>query len=241
MIENLIGNFESYLHGSFILGFLASYIAGVLVGLTPCVYPVIPIIVGFIGAKENTPAGNSTFRHFLLSLIYVCGMAVTYMVLGGISALSGMLFGSIQSNPWIYFAAGNLCFFLGLSMLGFFKINIRTPLFMQKLQEKDRGGILGSFLLGATSGMLIGPCTGPVLAALLVFVATRQNILFGMSLLFVFAFGMGTLMIIMGTFAGILRSLPRSGYWMVNIQKIFGWILVATGEYYLIIAGQFWL
>ena len=237
MIENFIGNYEGYLHGSVAVALLGAYIGGVLIGFTPCVYPVVPIIVGFIGARSS----DSKIRGFILSLIYVCGMAMAYTVLGAIAALSGTLFGQIQANPWIYFLAGNLCLFMGFSMMGLFRVNVAMPGFIMKYQKLSRGGILGSFLLGATSGMLIGPCTAPVLAVLLVFVATKQNVAFGMILLFVYAFGMGTLMIAMGTFASILRNLPKSGVWMVAIQKIFGWILVGAGEYYLIISGQLFL
>lgn len=236
-MENLVGNFETYLHASFLMAFLAAYLGGIMVGLTPCVYPVIPIIVGFIGARGS----RSKSRNFLLALIYVLGMALTYTVLGGFAALTGKLFGQIQANPWVYFAFGNIALFLGLAMMDLFTLNFRMPGFMQKLQGENRGGYVGSFLLGSTSGILVGPCTAPVLAVMLVFVGTQQNVVFGMGLLFVFALGMGTLMILLGTFAGILGGLPKSGSWMVLIKKVFGLILVGVGEYYLIMAGQLWL
>jgi thiol:disulfide interchange protein DsbD len=80
-----------------------------------------------------------------------------------------------------------------------------------------------------------------VLAVLLSFVATSQNIVFGMSLFFIFAFGMGTLLIILGTFAGLMTSLPKSGMWMTKVSHICGWILLAVGEYFLIQAGMLWI
>jgi cytochrome c-type biogenesis protein len=235
-MDAFVGNMETYLHGSFLLAFAAAYIGGVLVGFTPCVYPILPIIVGFIGARQA-----SKLRGFILSIVYVAGMALTYTVLGGVAALSGKLFGQLQSNPWIYFVAGNICFFLGFSMMDMFQINFRMPGFLAKYQDVSRGGIVGSFLLGVTSGLLVGPCTAPVLAVLLVFVATAQNVAFGMSLLFIFAIGIGTLMIVLGTFAGVLASLPKSGAWMIVVKKVFALVLVGAGEYYLIIAGQLWL
>ncbi len=236
-MDSFVGNFEHYLHGSALLAFAAAYIGGILVGFTPCVYPVMPIIIGFIGARES----GSRIRSFVLSLVYVAGMALTYTALGGFAALSGKLFGQIQANPWIYFVAGNICLLLGLAMMDMFSINFRMPGFLAKFQDVNRGGFLGSFLLGATAGFLIGPCTAPVLAVLLVFVATKQSVAFGMSLLFIFAVGIGTLMIILGTFAGILARMPKSGAWMMIVKKAFGLILVGAGEYYLIIAGQLWL
>lgn len=237
MLETITGNLETYLRGSFVLALLATYAGGVLVGFTPCVYPVLPIVIGYIGAREE----KSNARRFILSVVYVFGMALTYTILGGFAALTGKLFGQLQANPWFYLAVGNIILFLGLSMLDMFVLNINMPGFMMKIQSAGRGGFLGSFLLGATSGMLIGPCTAPILAVLLVFVASKQNVLFGMSLLFVFAIGMGTLMIILGTFAGILANLPKSGAWMTVVKKAFGWILVGVGEYYLIMAGRMWL
>ena len=235
-MDAFVGNMETYLHGSFLLAFAAAYIGGVLVGFTPCVYPVLPIIVGFIGARRA-----SRLRGFALSIVYVAGMALTYTALGGFAAMSGKLFGRLQANPWIYLAAGNICFFLGFSMMDLFQINFRMPGFIARYQDVNRGGLVGSFILGVTSGLLIGPCTAPVLAVLLVFVATAQNVAFGMSLLFIFAVGIGTLMIVLGTFAGILASLPKSGAWMIVVKKVFALVLVGAGEYYLIIAGQLWL
>jgi thiol:disulfide interchange protein DsbD len=85
--------------------------------------------------------------------------------------------------------------------------------------------------------MIIGPCTAPVLGVLLGFVALRTNLILGMSLLFVFAFGMGTLLIIAGTFAGMIAALPRTGKWMNKINFVFGCLLIGAGEYFLYTAG----
>jgi thiol:disulfide interchange protein DsbD len=86
----------------------------------------------------------------------------------------------------------------------------------------------------------MGPCTVPVFAALLSYVATSQNLILGMGLLFIFAFGMGTLLILIGTFTGLLTGMPKSGAWMVRITRLSGWLLLAVGEYFLIKAGGFW-
>ena len=198
IVENFASNFEFYLHKSAILALFAAYAGGLLVGFTPCIYPVVPIIVGFIGGRGS----GSKLKSFVLSLLYVVGMALSYTILGGVAALSGKLFGQIQTNPWIYFVVANICILLGLSMMDVFNLSLSMPRFLSQAREVKRGGALSSLLLGATSGLLVGPCTAPALAVLLLFVATRQNVPFGMSLLFVFAFGMGTLMIILGTFAG---------------------------------------
>jgi len=234
MIENLLGNLHLYLQGSILLAFLAAYIGGVLVGFTPCVYPLIPITVGFIGAQGS----SSKLRGFLLSLFYVLGLAITYSIMGAFAVLSGKLFGQMQTTPLTYFIMANLCIFMGLAMLGVFNISLPFPQKLVRLTDgNNKKGWFGSFLIGATSGIIIGPCTAPVLAVLLGFVAVRINLILGISLLFVFAFGMGTLLIIAGTFAGLIAALPRSGKWMTKINYIFGWILIGAGEYFLYTAG----
>jgi len=237
MVENFVGGLSAYLQESVFLSFVAVYLGGVLISFTPCIYPVIPITVAFIGAR-----GGSKGRSLFLSLIYVLGMAVTYTILGAFAALSGKLFGQIQSNPWTYFVIGNICILMGLSMFDVFTISVRTPAFIARMQSKKKmGGIAGGFLVGAASGLVMGPCTAPVLAVILSYAATRQNVAYASGLMFVFACGMGTLLILAGTFAGLLAGIPKSGVWMVRISRLFGWILLGAGEYFLINAGVLWV
>jgi thiol:disulfide interchange protein DsbD len=237
MVEQFIQGLSVTLPESFFLAYLTVYLGGVLVSFTPCVYPVVPITIAFIGARGGTSRG----RGFLLSVVYVLGMAVTYTALGGIAALSGKLFGQMQTSPWIYFVMANLCLFMGLSMLDVFMLPFRIPQFIARIQPREQTqGLASSFLVGAASGLVVGPCTAPVLAVLLGYAATRQNPIYAMSLLFVFSIGMGTLLIILGTFAGLLASLPKSGLWMTKIGHLSGWLLIAAGEYFLIQAGILW-
>lgn len=237
MIEAFVENAAHYLQSSSLLAYLAVYAGGVLVSFTPCTYPVAPLTVAFIGAHSS----GSKLKGFVLSLVYVFGMALTYTAIGAAAALTGRLFGQIQSNPWMFFLMANVCLLMGLSMLGAFALPIRTPRFVARLQprEKTRGAV-GALLVGAASGLVMGPCTAPVLAVLLGFAATRQSVPYAMSLLFVFSFGMGTLLILLGTSAGVLANLPRSGMWMTRVNKIFGWLMIAAGEYFLLQAGMLW-
>ena len=234
-MEGFLENPEQLLQGSFVIAFLAAYAAGVLVSFTPCVYPLAPIIVAYVGARGE----SSKARAFFLSLVYVLGMAVTYTALGAVSAMTGKLFGQIQSSPWTYFIVANVCIVLGLSMLDAFTFNISLPGFASA--PAGRKGFAGSFIVGATSGLILGPCTTPILGVLLAFVAARQDVIYGMALLFVFSLGMGTLLLCLGTFSGLIGSLPRAGSWMVAVKKAFGVILLGLGEYFLITAGQYWV
>ena len=238
MMGNVLASFSSYLAEASWLAFPAVYLGGILISFTPCVYPVAPITIAFIGAHSS----GSRWKGFGLALVYVLGMAVTYTLLGALAALSGTLFGQIQTNPWTYFLLANVCIVMGLSQLGALALPWQTPRCFAKLQRREKAtGVLGSFLVGVVSGLVVGPCTAPVLATLLSYVAARQNVILGMSLLFVFSLGMGTLLILLGTFAGLLSSLPKSGAWMKRISHLAGWILLAMGEYLLINAGILWV
>lgn len=235
MIENLVSNLPFYLERSATLAFFAAYLGGILISFTPCTYPLIPVTVGFIGIQGSSSRG----RGFLLSLIYVAGMAATYALLGAAAALSGRIFGQMQTNFWTYFIMANICLVMGLSMLDVFNISIPVPQKLMKLTGGNgKKGFLNSFLIGAVSGVVIGPCTAPALGVLLGYVAVKTNVLLGMGLLFVFAFGMGTLLIIAGTFAGVIAALPRSGAWMTKIKCISGMLLIGAAEYFLYIAGR---
>jgi thiol:disulfide interchange protein DsbD len=232
-MESLFANIEPIIRSNPALAFVAVFIAGVFVGFTPCVYPVIPITLGYIGAKSV----GQKWKGFFLSLVYVLGIAVTYALLGAAASLSGKLFGQVGSSPISYFVIANICLLLGLAMLGVFSfppISIAGP-----KVPTAQGGYFGAFMVGLLSGLIMGPCTAPVLAAILVYVGTKQNVVYGFSLLFVFGYGMGFLLILLGTFTGLLSSMPKSGRWLEWIKKGFGWILILTAEYFLIKAGGF--
>lgn len=237
MIDQFINGMSLYLQdSSLLLAFLAAWLGGILVSFTPCVYPVIPITIAFIGAHGRV----SKLKSFILSIVYVLGISFTYSVLGAVAALQGRLFGQIQANPWTYVIVANIFIFMGLSMLGIFVLPVRTPGFLSRVQPKKKGA-LNVFFTGAVSGMVMGPCTFPVFAALLGYVASTQKILSGVGLLFTFAFGMGTPLILLGTFTSLLTSMPKSGAWMVGVTHVSGWILLLMGEYFLIKAGGFWI
>ncbi len=230
-----LDNIEHLIQVNPLLAFAAVFAAGVLVSFTPCVYPVIPLTLGVIGARS----AGSRWRGFTLSLVYVLGMALTYAVLGAFAALSGKLFGRVGSSPVTYLIVANACLILGLSMLGVFELPQLALGGNYRLQGKS--GALGVFVAGIFSGLIVGPCTAPVLATLLVFVGSRQNVLYGFLLLFAFGYGVGFLMILLGTFTGLLTSLPKSGAWLERIKKTFGWLLIFAAEYLFIKAGRLWL
>jgi thiol:disulfide interchange protein DsbD len=228
MIDQLIGQFEFYLGQSLLFAYIAAYLAGVLVSFTPCVYPVIPITVAVIGGQGDL----SGARGFVLSLFFVLGLALTYTALGVFAALTGKLFGTIQTSPLTLGVLGGLFILMGLAMLDVFQLSLEryAP---RGLSGGNRKGIFGSFMIGVTSGFILGPCTAPVLAVILGVVAARQSVVFGGSLLFVFSLGVGSLLVLVGTFAGILAGLPKSGAWMTGVKKLSGIVMLAVGAYFL--------
>lgn len=232
-MQNLLSSLGAYLQDGSIMAYVAVFAGGALISFTPCIYPVLPITVGYIGGRSQGSKGKG----FFLSLSYVLGMAVTYAALGTVAAMTGRVFGATAASPVTNIVVGNICILMALSMLDVF--HVPMPDFLSGASAgKRRSGVLGSFAVGMASGLVVGPCTAPVLGALLVFVGARQNILFGTSLLFVFALGMGTLLLAAGTFSGLLANLPKSGKWTETVKKGFGLFLILVGEYFLVEAGK---
>jgi thiol:disulfide interchange protein DsbD len=224
---------ETYLTESPLLAVAAAFAGGVLTSFTPCVYPVIPIIVAYIGSTRE----RSKLRAFLLSLFYVIGMAVTYAALGAFAALTGKLFGRVQASPVAHIVVGNIILLIGLSLLGVFRLPL--PSFLRGTGRGiGRKGFLPATLMGMISGFVTAPCSAAVLIVLLTFVASRQNVALGVATLFAFALGMGLLLIVVGTAAGVLAALPKSGVWLERIEKAFGWIFIILAEYFIIAGGK---
>jgi thiol:disulfide interchange protein DsbD len=213
--------------GSFLAFFLV-FIGGILASFTPCVYPVIPITIGYIGG-----ASRSKLHGLWLSFIYVLGISVVYSGLGLLSAATGTLFGSISGSPIVTFTVAAIFAVMGISMLGAFEIALPSSLQSKMQGGGPKKGLLAPLVLGMVSGLVMAPCVGPVIVALLAWVSRSGNLLFGWSLLFVFSLGLGMLFLVLGTFAGAIQALPRAGAWMDSVKHGFGWILLAGALYML--------
>lgn len=228
---------QGYLENSLALAYVTVFAAGVLTSFTPCIYPMIPITISIIGGREKT----SRFHGFILSLAYVTGLAATYAALGVIASLTGHFFGQVAANRWTMFAVANIIILFGLSMLEVF--NLPMPRFFQQMGGSGQGkkGLFEVLIMGMASGLVAAPCTTPVLGVLLAFVATTRNVVYGATLLLTFSFGMNMLLLAIGTFTGLITSLPKSGVWMVRVKKAMGFLMLVMGEYFLIQAGKVWM
>lgn len=244
-MESLIGDLDTYLAGNSLLAFPAAFIAGLLISFTPCVYPIIPIQLSFIGGRTATAESSEietrfNFTGFRLSVLFVIGMAVVYAALGAFASLTGTLFGSWAASPWTYIIVGNVVLLLALSMFDVFVL--QAPQFLMRWNPGKKGnGNLSALVIGASSGLVVGPCTAPALGATLAYVGTQGNVVFGTLVLFVFALGMGSLMIVLGTFSGALSKLPRSGNWMTNVKIAFGLGMLLIAQYLFVQAGVLFL
>jgi thiol:disulfide interchange protein DsbD len=189
---------------------------------------MIPIVLGVIGAS----AIEKRSRGFTLSVSYVLGLSLVYASMGIFASMTGGFFGEIATSPWSYLVFGNLCLVLAFWMMDW----INIPFFSSG-KTSDKKGHIGVFVTGLLSGLVAAPCTSPVLAGLLIYVSATKDVVLGGSMMFAFSLGMTTLLIIIGTFSGMAKSLPKSGRWMVWVKKILALVLFVFGEYFLIKAG----
>lgn len=207
------------------LTLIGVFVLGLGLNLTPCVYPMVPITVGYFGAQSEGRLGKT----FSLALLYVLGLAIVYSSLGVFAAVSNKMFGSIMQKPYVVGAIALIFFVAALSMLGLF--TIPPPQFlMSKSGAKE--GALGALSMGALLGVVSAPCTGPVTLGLLAYVGTSRNMMLGFLLFFVLSLGLGLPYLLLGTFSGAIKALPRSGVWLERTKKLFAVPLLLAAFYY---------
>ncbi len=207
-----------------LLAFGVAFAGGVATSLTPCVYPLIPITVSIFGARK----AGSRREAMGLSGLYVLGIAAMYSALGVGAALTGAAFGSVMQNPWVIGFVALVLAAMAASMFGAFELQLPSA-WQSRLNAVGGAGRAGAFAMGLVSGIIAAPCTGPVLAAALAFVAAKGSIAFGLGIMFVYALGMGLLFFLIGAFS---ISLPKSGPWMDTVKSVFGVaLLVAAGVF----------
>ncbi|MCI0412678.1 thioredoxin family protein [bacterium] len=214
-----------------LLGFLGIFLIGLALNLTPCVYPMLSVTVSLFGGQTDT----HMHRVFLKASIYVLGIATMYSVLGVVAALSGGLFGSLLQSPWVLTGIAVLLFALALSMFGLYEL--RMPSFLvDRLghASTSRGtAAVGIYFSGLAVGIFAAPCIGPPIIALLAYVGAKGNVAFGFWAFFILSLGLGAPYLLLGTFSGLLKRLPKSGVWMVWVKKVFGVLLLGVGLFYL--------
>jgi len=202
------------------------FVGGLALNLTPCIYPMMPVTIGFFAtqARASWPARIG------LPALYVVGMAVTYSVLGVVAGLSGGLIGSTLQSPWVVGGLVVLFVVLALSMFGLFEL--RLPGSLTRFGGGRRGPI-GALLMGLTMGLVAAPCIGPFIVGLLAYVGASGDPVLGFWLFFVMAIGMGLPNLVLGVFSGSLAALPRSGEWLIYAKKVMGVGMLAVAIYFV--------
>ncbi|MCK9380351.1 MAG: protein-disulfide reductase DsbD [Sulfuritalea sp.] len=211
---------------------------GLLLSLTPCVFPMIPILSGII---VNHGHAVSHLRAFVLSLAYVLGMAVTYAAVGVAAGLSGTLLSAALQNAWVLGSFALVFVVLSLSMFGFYELQMPSALQSRVSDTANRqGGSLPAIaLMGALSALIVGPCVAAPLAGALLYIAQTGNAALGGAALFVMSLGMGAPLLLVGAFSRSL--LPKSGPWMEGIKKFFGVVMLATALWLVSPVVPLWL
>jgi len=212
------------------------FAAGVLTSLAPCIYPMLPVTIAIVGGQSaGAPDRRSPVT---LTFAYALGLALVYAALGVIAGMTGTIFGTISTNPWLQFLLGNLLIVFALALLDVLPVRVPQWLLRRASAAGAKGGAPGAFAMGAASGLVVAPCGAPVMAAVLTWVATTKSALLGFVYLFVFSFGMCALLIAAGLSAGFLARLPRAGAWMIWIQRALAVVLFGAAEYYFVQMGK---
>ena len=206
---------------------IAVFFLGILMSLTPCIYPMIPITAGILQSYGS----KSMWHNIAVSLLYALGIATTFSIFGLISASTGVLFGNLLVNPIFILILVGFLAYMGLTMIGV--VNFYTPNFMQASTSVKKRGIFSAFIFGVISGSVASPCLTPGLALLLTIVATLGNKFLGLVLLFTAGLGLSLPLLIVGMFSSSLSVLPRAGMWMIEVKRIFGFILFGMCFYFL--------
>jgi len=210
------------------LRLLLVLLLGLLMSLTPCIYPMIPITVGILQSQGS----SSMTRNFLLASCYTLGIATMFALLGLLAASTGQMFGAIMANPIVILCIVVLLAYLAFSMLGFYEMYVPRFMVGNSNQVKN-GSPFSVFLFGFISGSVASPCLSPGLILLLTIVTTMKSKLLGFMLLFSFGIGLSLPLLIVGTFSSALNTLPQAGMWMVEVKKLFGIMLIGMCFYFL--------
>lgn len=201
---------------------------GVLLSLTPCVFPMIPIISGVIISQGE---GLTTRKAFVLSLVYVLAMAVAYTIAGVLAGLFGSNLQAALQTPWVVYSFAGVFVALAFSMFGFYELKLPDALVTKVSSTSNRSGFIGVAIMGFLSALIVGPCVAAPLAGALVYIGQTGDALLGGAALFSMSIGMGIPLILVGVSAG--KFMPKPGAWMTMVNEIFGALMLGVAVWML--------
>jgi thiol:disulfide interchange protein DsbD len=210
----------AYIKHGLLLTLGVIFLGGLALNLTPCVFPLIPITVGFFAMQSD----GRRSRRFALSAMYVLGIVITYSVLGAVAAFSGKMFGAWLQSKAVQIGLAGLMVVMATSMFGAWEF--RVPQFIAN-RSGGRAGVAGALTMGLFVGIVAAPCIGPFVVALFALVASIAKPLIGLAMFATLAFGLGFPYLV------ALNALPKPGEWMVQVKKAMGFVLVAMAVYFL--------
>jgi len=221
---------ERFAQHGMLVAILLSFVTGLGLTLTPCVYPLIPVTITIVGATS----GRSRLDGLRRSLVYVLGISITYSTVGVVAAATGGMFGAFLQHPVVYLVLAVIFVLMAGAMFDWYSFDI-TSQRLQRLQGRLQGkaGVAGILLIGLLSGAAATACIAPIVTAILFYVGQRGSLLLGFVMFFALAWGMGTPLVILGTFTGLAETLPKSGQWMVTVKYIFGLALLGVAVYFV--------
>lgn len=219
--------------GSVILILATFFGFGLLLSLTPCVFPMIPILSSII-VKAGNESEMSAKKGFVLSLVYVLAMSIAYTIAGVLAGLFGANLQAALQNPYVLVSFSLIFVALAFSMFGYFKLELPQSL-QNKINKttdgKEKQGVFGIAIMGFLSALIVGPCVAPPLAGALVYIGQTGDAILGGMALFVMSLGMGVPLLAIGIGAG--KYMPKPGGWMDSVTKVFGIIMLAIAVWML--------
>jgi len=200
------------------------FVGGAATGLNPCVYPTIPVLIGYITGQKS----QSRLRGLALALTFVLGLALTYAVLGATASLVGNVLGLSRAG-WLY-VVGAVCILAGANMAGLLPVNFGAWMPAQS-KWSELSGFFGAFVLGVLFGLVASPCAVPILTLILALIASKGQVAYGTFLMFVYALGHGLPLVVLGVAASAVTNLGRLTKYSAIIQKVGGLLLIGVGIY----------
>ncbi|WP_455756212.1 protein-disulfide reductase DsbD [Sulfurimonas sp.] len=201
---------------------------GLLLALTPCVFPMIPIISGVIIAQGN---GITTRKALMLSIVYVLSMSVAYTIAGVLAGLFGANLQAALQTPWVIYSFSGVFVALAFSMFGFYELKLPDSVVARVSSNGSRGGYVGVAIMGFLSALIVGPCVAAPLAGALVYIGQTGDAILGGAALFSMSIGMGIPLIAVGVSAG--KFMPKPGMWMTIVSATFGVMMLGVAIWML--------
>ena len=214
---------------------LLFFLFGILLSLTPCIFPMIPILSSIIVSQQKSEENPSVAKAFFTSLVYVLAMALTYTVVGVVAGLVGADIQSAMQNPWVLSAFAAMFVALAFSLFGYYEIGLpaswQSKLSRVSDEAGQKGGLIGTAIMGLLSALIVGPCVAPPLAGAVLFISHTGDAALGGIALFVMSLGMGLPLLLVGIGAG--KFMPKPGGWMSAVSQAFGVVMLALAIFML--------